>query len=120
MILVDTSIWINHLRKSESRLVELLIDGLVDTHDYVIGELAAGNLKQRDMFLQDIQTLPRLQVISMQEILKLIEMQKLMGKGLGYVDISLLASCLVNSRKLWTNDRRLLDVARKLGVAFTV
>ena len=121
MILVDTSVWINHLRLASAILSELLDDGEVLVHPFVLGELALGNLRRRDAFLSDLRDLPRAAVATDEEVISLIDRQTLFGRGIGYVDAHLLAAArLTAGTKLWTHDRRLQAVATQLGLAATL
>ena len=117
MILVDTFIWVEHLRRGLPRLVTLLQDGEVLIHPWVIGELACGNLRNRSQVLELLQGLPAATVASDAEVLHLIERDRLMGRGIGYVDAHLLASARLSHCRLWTQDRRLADVAQEQGLA---
>ena len=118
MILVDTSIWIEHLRSASAILTKLLVDGEVLGHPFVLGELALGNLRQRDAFLSDLRELPQAIVAEDEEVLRLIDREALYGRGIGYVDAHLLAAArLTAGSKLWTRDWRLLAVAGHLGLA---
>ena len=118
MILVDTSVWIDHLRSASAILSELLGDGEVLVHPFVLGELALSNLRRRDAFLSDLRDLPQAIVASDQEVANLIDRQTLFGRGIGYVDVHLLAAArLTAGTKLWTRDRRLQAVAAQLGLA---
>jgi len=120
VILVDTSVWINHLRLASAILSELLDDGEVLVHPFVLGELALGNLRRRDAFLSDLRDLPRAAVATDEEVISLIDRQTLFGRGIGYVDAHLLAAArLTADTKLWTHDRRLHAVAAQLGLAAT-
>ncbi|HHQ14133.1 MAG TPA: type II toxin-antitoxin system VapC family toxin [Chromatiales bacterium] len=119
MILVDTSVWIDHLRTGDEQLAELLNRSQVVTHPFVIGELACGNLRQRDEVLRLLGDLPQAVIASQQEVLHLIERNELMGLGIGFIDAHLLASvALTDTAVIWTRDRRLQKVARMLGKAF--
>lgn len=119
MILVDSSIWIDHLRAGVSALAELLNAGRVLTHPLVVGELACGNLKNRKGVLSLLQDLPAAPVATDEEVLFLIERRGLMGKGIGYVDAHLLASISVTGTgRIWTRDKRLVAVAGSIGLAF--
>jgi len=121
VILVDTSVWINHLRLASAILSELLDDGEVLVHPFVLGELALGNLRRRDAFLSDLRDLPRAAVATDEEVISLIDRQTLFGRGIGYVDAHLLAAArLTAGTKLWTHDRRLQAVAAQLGLAATL
>ena len=114
MILVDTSVWVDHLRKSEAELQSLLNEGLVLSHPFVIGELACGKLENRDEILSLLDALPRATLASHAEVLHLVSERKLYGKGLGWVDVHLLAGALLSQSSLWTRDRTLGSVAREL------
>jgi predicted nucleic acid-binding protein len=118
VILVDTSIWIDHLRSPSAILVELLGDGEVLGHPFVLGELALGNLRRRDEFLRILRRLPQTVTASHGEVLRLIDREALFGRGIGYVDAHLLAAArLTAGSRLWTHDRRLQSVAAELGLA---
>ncbi|HEU4886334.1 MAG TPA: type II toxin-antitoxin system VapC family toxin [Thermoanaerobaculia bacterium] len=118
MILVDTSVWIDHLHKGVPELAELLERGEVLVHPFVIGELACGNLKDRGEVLGLLAALPPAVVAGDDETLLFIENRKLMAKGLGYIDAHLLASVtLTDDAQLWTRDKRLAQVAADLGLA---
>ena len=118
MILVDTSVWVDHLRALDKTLAEYLDRGMVLAHPFVIGELALGNLRRRDVVLDALQDLPQSNVASDGEILHFINRYALSGLGVGYVDVHLLAAVrLTAGTVLWTRDRRLLGVAERLGLA---
>jgi predicted nucleic acid-binding protein len=120
VILVDSSVWIDHLRAHDGALARLLEDGDVVTHAFVIGELALGNLQRRVTILRYLSLLPLLPAAGDGEVQHLINMHKLAGTGIGYVDAHLLASLrLTVETKLWTRDKRLSEVAARLGVAHT-
>lgn len=116
MILVDTSVWIDHLRRGEQELVKLLNEGVVLCHPFVIGELACGNLKNRAEILSLLAALPTPTVASHQEALHLLTKRKLSGKGLGWIDLHLLASALLSKCPLWTKDKALGTVAGALKI----
>ena len=118
MVLVDTSVWISHLRDTHRGLVEVLDAGQVVCHPFVIGELACGGLKNRTAIMSALQDLPRAEVVQHEEVLTFIAARGLMGKGLGCVDVHLLASALVSGAALWTLDRRLCETAAELGCAY--
>lgn len=118
MILVDTSVWINHLRSSERHLEKLLIDGKVLCHTHVIGELACGNIKNRKEIISLLQALPMAPHIEFNEYLYFIDRNKLNGRGIGFVDIHLLASAQLGQVKLWTVDKRLRTIAAEFGFNF--
>ena len=118
MILVDTSVWIDHLRATDEGLAESLDAGMACTHPFVVGELACGNLRNRREVLALLRALPSAPVATDEEALEFIERRGLMGRGIGYVDIHLLAAtALAGSDRLWTRDRRLAAVAEELGLA---
>jgi predicted nucleic acid-binding protein len=118
MILVDTSIWIDHLRQCDERLSGLLNQGQVLAHPFVIGELALGNLQNRDAILGALQDLPQTPVATDGEALDFIQANTLYGIGIGYIDAHLLAAVrLAPGAMLWTRDKRLLAAATKLGLA---
>lgn len=118
MILVDTSVWVDHLRKRDRRLSELLDAGQVLTHPFVIGELALGDLRQRDLIVDALRDLPRARVATDREVLHFIDRHALFGRGIGYVDAHLLAATrLAADARLWTRDRRLARAADRLGLA---
>ena len=117
MILVDTSVWVEHLRRGLPRLAKLLQEGEVLIHPWVIGELACGNLRNRQQVLDLLQGLPAATVASDAEVLLLIEGEQLIGRGIGYVDAHLVAAARLSHCRLWTQDRRLAAVALEQGVA---
>jgi predicted nucleic acid-binding protein len=116
LILVDTSIWIDHFRSSNRRLVGLLDAELVRVHPWVVGELACGNLANRANTLYLLRSLPQVTVASDDEVLFFIDKHGIAGKGLGYLDMHLLAAAALWSLKIWTRDRRLNEVAALLGL----
>jgi hypothetical protein len=117
-VLVDTSVWITHLSKGSSELRRLLDAGEVLSHPLVIGELACGNLKNRAEILALLSQLPAARVADHDEVLASIEARKLAGRGLGLVDVHLLASALLSRVPLWTADKRLRDAAASLGLGY--
>jgi len=120
MILVDTSVWIDHLRGREPMLKKLLESRMVLAHPYVIGELACGNLKRRTEILSLLQALPAARAATDAETLKYIDKHDLMGRGIGYIDAHLLAATvLTDVARLWTRDKRLHEVAQSLGYAWS-
>lgn len=121
MILVDTSIWIDHLRQSNERLVQLLGTGQVLAHPYVIGELALGGLQNRSAVLEALQNIPQVPVATDNEVLHFIESNALHGVGIGYISAHLLAATRLSpGTRLWTRDKRLLDASSRLGLAHDV
>jgi len=118
VILVDTSIWIDHLRSGDQRLVQLLERAEVLVHPFVIGELACGALRNRMQVLRLLSQLPRIVEASDPEVLHVIERHALSGRGIGYVDAHLLAAVLLASpAQIWTRDRRLREQAERMEVA---
>lgn len=118
MILADTSIWVDHLRSGHPELATLLRSSRICVHDFVIGELACGNLRNRLEVLELLQSLPRLGSASHEEALFFIERQQLMARGIGYVDIHLLAASALHGAQLWTKDKRLKTIAEAAGRAY--
>jgi hypothetical protein len=115
MILVDTSVWIDHLRHGEDDLVGLLDVGRVLAHPFVIGELACGNLRNRAEVIRLLGDLPQAPVVSQEEALFFVESNELMGKGIGFIDAHLLAAtALADASRIWTRDQRLRSVAAEL------
>jgi predicted nucleic acid-binding protein len=113
MVLVDTSVWVEHLREGTIGLEELLDDGQVICHPFIIGELACGNLKNRGEVLSLLQVLPMAIRVEHEEVMQFIENNNLMGKGLGYIDMHLLASAILTKVPLWTRDRKLKEISSK-------
>jgi hypothetical protein len=115
--LVDTSVWIDHLRSSNATLVTLLENGRVSIHPFVIGELACGAIRHRAEFLASLARLDSPPLVSDRDALQFVEHRRLMGRGIGWIDVHLLASTIVARGRLWTLDRRLRGVTLELGVA---
>lgn len=118
MVLVDTSIWVSHLRNGNSKLEQLLNDGDVFCHPFIIGELACGNIENRTEILSLLRALPKVDLLNNAEVLSFIERNNLMGKGLGLVDIHLLASAILGEAALWTLDTKLKHEACILSIAY--
>jgi predicted nucleic acid-binding protein len=116
MILVDTSVWIAHFRIGGSNLGDTLSQALVMVHPFVLGELACGNLKHRAQILSDLQALPSALAATHDEVVRLVEVRKLWGLGIGWIDAHLLASALLSNCRLWTLDGRLIRAATAAGV----
>ena len=117
MILVDTSVWIDHLRTGDKTLVELLLAKQVLGHPFIIGEIALGHLPERRRILSSLRHLPQAIVASQDEVLNLIERERLFGFGIGYVDAHLLAATrLTEGASLWTRDTRLLSAGESLAL----
>ena len=117
MILVDTSVWVDHFRSRDQALVDLLSNDRVAMHPFVRGELALGNLKPRAEILRLLADLPPSSVADESELLHIVENRKLMGLGIGLIDAHLLASALLDKSKLFTRDKRLLAAATMLKIA---
>jgi predicted nucleic acid-binding protein len=117
MVLVDTSVWVAHLRQGNTGLEALLNEGMVVCHPLIVGELACGNLQNRSEILVHLQALPQAISAEHGEVLQFIEHYRLMGKGLGYIDMQLLASSLLNRFSLWTLDKKLHEAAVNLELA---
>ncbi|MDX2018046.1 MAG: type II toxin-antitoxin system VapC family toxin [Planctomycetota bacterium] len=120
MILADTSIWIDHFRKADTRLSELLVAHSVAVHPVVIGEIACGNLAQRSRVLALLRSLPHVDGQPDAEVLALIEEQALFGRGLGWGDVSILAGALKSGVAIWSRDRALSSAAQALGIRTTL
>jgi predicted nucleic acid-binding protein len=119
MVLVDTSAWIDHLRKSNRKLVSLLKEECVIIHPFILGELACGNLHNRKEIIALLHALPSITKAGDDELLFFIERHKLMGRGVGLVDMHLLAACHLDSCLLWTKDKRLKNIAIEMKIEFT-
>lgn len=117
MILIDTSVWVRHLRQGDRRLISLLEDEQVVCHPFIIGELACGALKNRREILTLLATLPMATVAEHEEVLNLIESRALYARGIGWVDAHLIASALLTPIPLWTLDVKLGTVASSLRIA---
>lgn len=121
MILVDTSVWIDHLRQGDVELTRLLNEGRVLTHRFVIGELALGNLQNRNIVLGTLQNLPQATVASDEETLHFIESNALFDTGIGYIDAHLLSAVRLSpGTLLWTRDKRLLAESIRLGLCMNL
>lgn len=117
MLLADTSVWVDHFRHGVSLLDDLLTSGQVATHPFIIGELACGNIANRTEILELLSSLPSLKMASHTEALHLIQTHSLYGRGIGWIDVHLLSSALLNHTHIWTRDRKLNAAARMLGIA---
>ena len=119
MILADTSVWIDHLIVEDPHLVSMLDQQELLIHHMVIGELACGNMRDRAVMMRLLRRLPKILVATHDEVLFFIERHRFMGRGIGFIDAHLLASTTMTPpTRLWTNDRRLMELARELGVAY--
>jgi predicted nucleic acid-binding protein len=121
MILADTSIWVDHLRKRDETLFAWLNEGRIITHPFVVGELAMGNLPKRSVVLESLKRLRQATVASDAEVLDFIERADIAGRGIGYVDAHLLAAVrITQGASLWTRDKRLAAIAQRLALATSV
>jgi len=118
MVLVDTSVWVAHLRDGDSLLEDLLNHGMVVCHPFVIGELACGNLKKRSEILTLLNALPFAEVANHEEVMDFIALRQLMGKGLGYVDVHLLSSAMLSGTPILTYDQKLRSMADRLDIDY--
>jgi hypothetical protein len=118
MVIVDTSIWVTHLRQGSRQLEKLLMDAEVMCNPFIIGELACGDLKNRKEIISLLHSLPMAPTIEFDEFLFFIDQNHLMGKGVGFVDVHLLASAQLTGVPLWTADKRLKSVADQLELTF--
>lgn len=118
-VLVDTGIWINHLRSPLGPLAQLLADDQVLIHPWILGELALGSLADRQNFLGLLDCLPSVEEVPARRVLSLIDNQGWFAAGIGWVDAQVLAACLLHPCRLWTSDRRLHDLAGRLGLTWT-
>lgn len=115
-MLVDTSIWVDHFGRRDPALAELLERGEVECHPFIIGELACGNLRRRSAILTLLRDLPQSPNVEHDEALAFVDTQQLVGSGLGWIDIHLLASARLSGTLLWSRDGRLAAAARRLGL----
>ncbi len=117
MILVDSSVWVDHLRQGDQRLVTLLEASQVLTHPFVVGEIALGSLKNREGILGSLKGLPQAATVTDEEVQQFIESNALFGLGIGYIDAHLLAAVRLNAgSQLWTRDKRLGAIANRMGL----
>jgi predicted nucleic acid-binding protein len=116
VILVDTSVWVQHLRRGDPRLVDLLGQEQVVCHPFVIGELAMGSVKNRTTILTLLHRLPSTDVATHKDVLALVERRGLHGAGLGWIDAHLLTAALLAGTRIWTIDRALASAARGIDI----
>lgn len=119
MVLVDTSVWVAHLRDGNIGLEKLLNKGHAVSHAFISGELACGNLNNRAAILSYLGALPMAATAEDNEVMAFIENHRLMGKGLGYIDMHLLAAALLTDTALWTLDKKMGEAAASLGLAYS-
>jgi predicted nucleic acid-binding protein len=118
MVLVDTSVWVIHLREGNAELEKLLNKGQIMCHRFIIGEIACGNIKNRNEILTLLQLLPLVTQAKHEEVMEFIETNKLMGRGLGYIDMHLAASARLTGIPIWTFDKKLEETSKKLGFKY--
>jgi predicted nucleic acid-binding protein len=118
MVLVDTSVWVDHLRFGNPRLVSLLEEAAVLSHPFVLGELACGHLPDRARTLRELCSLPLADIAGHDEVMAIIETHRLMNLGVGYIDVHLVASARLSGIPIWTRDQPLRKAAARLGVLF--
>ena len=118
-VLVDTSVWVDHLRRGNQTFSAMLEEGGVLCHPLVVGELACGNLRNRNEILELLLALPRAYSVTFEEALVFLGTENLHGRGLGWIDVQLLASAKLSACPLWTLDRRLAKAALESGVGFS-
>lgn len=118
MVLVDTSVWVDHLRNGNNQLIGLLSEGDVLCHPFIVGELACGSIKNRKEILSLLQSLPMAVQASHQEVLGFIENKKLQGKGVGYIDVHLLASTFLSNSIFWSLDKKLNSLAKGMKIGY--
>ncbi len=117
MVLADTSIWTDHIRSPSPELSDRLAVGEVLMHPFIVGELALGNLPDRSRFLADLLEMPKAEPADDREVLAMVEMNGLTGRGIGWVDVHLIASARLRpGTVLWTRDKRMFAVSRELGL----
>ena len=118
MVIVDTSIWVSHLRTGGTYLKTLLQDGEVLCHPFIVGELACGHIRNRTEILSLLQTLPMAKVAGHEEILQFIGSHRLMGVSLGLIDVHLLAAAFLSRASLWTSDKHLKAASVRLNIDY--
>jgi len=118
MVLVDTSVWVHHFREGNAELERLLNESQVMCHQFIIGEIACGNIKNRTEILSLLQQLPHAIQAKHEEVMGFIETKKLMGRGLGYIDMHLSVSSKLTGIPIWTFDKRLDETNKELGISF--
>lgn len=118
MILVDTSVWVRHLREGDEHLEFLLNEGQVLCHPFIVGEIACGALRNRRGILALLMSLPAVSIAEHDEVLSLIDLRNLYGRGIGWIDAHLLSSALLGRVSLWTLDRKLRAVASSIGISY--
>lgn len=117
-ILVDTSVWIKYLREGDQNLTQLLEQGLVACHPFIVGEIACGGIRDRYEIINLLSELPSTDLLDHSEIMEFIENRKIMNKGIGYIDVHLLGSALVSNTPIWTLDKALKKIANQLSIGY--
>jgi predicted nucleic acid-binding protein len=118
VILVDTSIWVDHLRRGDAGLSALLEATDVAVHPFVVGELACGSLRRQSDVVRLLSALPQVTTATHEEVMHFIDVHRLGGRGIGYVDVHVLASASIDGIRVWTRDKALASQAASLGLAF--
>ncbi len=118
MILIDTSVWIDHFRSENRILTSLLLKGAIIMHEFVMGELAVGNFRNRKSVLNLLDSIPKLSKLTHNEFIYFVENNSFYGKGVGFVDIHLLGSTKLAGVKIWTFDKRLLELAKNKNLDY--
>jgi predicted nucleic acid-binding protein len=118
MILVDTSVWVNHLRESDPHLSSLLVQNRVLVHPWIVGEIACGSFAQRLMVVELLRSLPQLTTAGDEEVLFFLERHLVFGKGIGYIDAHLLTAAMIDNCKIWTTDKRMALIATRLNICY--
>ena len=118
MVLVDTSVWIDHFRNENAQLIHLLNNSEVFCHQFIVGEIACGNIQNRLEILSLLKSLPQSSIVEHEEILIFIDKNNIMGQGLGYIDIALLTSAILSGLSLWTLDKNLKTIAEKFDIHY--
>ncbi|MEO6991551.1 MAG: PIN domain-containing protein [Candidatus Baltobacteraceae bacterium] len=116
MILVDTSVWVDHLRLGNAALEQLLKQELVATHPFIIGELSCGNIRNRASVLADLEELQSVSVVDHDEVMHLVTHRGLSGIGIGWVDAHVLTSAVVSNCRIWSLDKALMRAAAELEI----
>jgi predicted nucleic acid-binding protein len=120
LVLVDTSVWINHLREGDKNLAILLQNELVACHPFIIGELACGNMKNRNEIINLLNALPSTPLLEHDEIMDFIEGRNIINQGIGYVDVHILGSAIISETPLWTLDKSLKKIAKQMAIEYCI
>lgn len=117
MILADTSVWADHLRRGNAHLADALHADSIATHEFVLGELTLGFVRPGAPTLRDLELLPRIPTLSHADAVAVVQRLRLDGSGLGWIDVHLLGACMIAGARLWSLDRRLARVAARVGIS---